>query len=214
MVRPYVTSVESFITDQDFLTANADDVNRVAAARHVSDTAHDEVAEIDTRIAADTSLSDGGKAAAREREVAAVIAKHEKTAAQMRGCVNDIKGRAEKLGRDLFNFKPADPDLAQESRAFVAKLDRQSRLDLTRKALDGIGIAENRELLMALVSAPAVFGLVEEANRSQIREALARAASPAQFSLFQNLTKLGEVGDSAWTITDGHLAKLKGGQRR
>ena len=214
MVRPYVTSVESFITDQDFLTANADDVNRIAAARHVLDTADDEVARLEASIADDASLSDSGKAAARERGVAALVAKHEKTSVQMRACVGDIKTRADKLGSDLFSFKPADPAVAAESRAFVAKLDRAARLDVARKALEGINIAENRELLKALVSAPAVFGLVEEANRSQIREALAKAASPAEFLTYRNLTKLAEVGDSAWTITDGHLAKLKSGQRR
>jgi len=213
-MRPYLPEVQNFINDADFLTANADDVNRITAARHVLDTADDEVALLETNIAKDSSLSDSGKVEARERGVAAIVAKHERTAAQMRGCVNDVTARADKLGSDLFNFKPSDPVLAQECRAFVAGLDRQGRLDLTRKALDGIGTAENRELLMALVSAPAVFGLVEEANRPQIREALAKAASPAQFSLYQNLTKLAEVGDSAWTITDGHLVKLKGGQRR
>ncbi len=57
MVGPYVTSaLESFITNPDFLTANADDVNRIAAARPTLDTTYGEVAEIDNRIAADTSL--------------------------------------------------------------------------------------------------------------------------------------------------------------
>ena len=86
---PYLPEAANFIP-ADFLAANREDTNRLAAARYTLDTAYNDVAAIDARIAADDSLSDTGKAAAREGEVGAVIAKHERAASQGRGYVNDI----------------------------------------------------------------------------------------------------------------------------
>jgi hypothetical protein len=218
----YMPGIEH-VGDDGFVKdpANQQLVNAITAPEHqladfLRDAAND-VAAIDS----DPNLSPAGRLLEIERRVTERAGGVAKIKAGVMQHVASAQKAQEADEREMFaNLKPARPEQAEEVRGWYDRQSPEQKVALIRNNLNAVKSGNApvaRGFLATILDGPAIFGLLADDSREEVKDVLAKATRPDLHRRWKARGLAIQLSHERWNILDREIAKFianKGGPRR